>query len=76
MTENIGPRLAGSRQAEAAVSHVADEVRRYSAARWRAAEPVYEYDHVGGFRGGAGAARAHGDPGNQSLSDRAERPTN
>jgi carboxypeptidase Q len=27
LTENIGPRLAGSRQAEAAVSYVADELR-------------------------------------------------
>src|SRR5262245_599388 len=28
LTENIGPRLAGSPQAEAAVSYVADELRR------------------------------------------------
>jgi Zn-dependent M28 family amino/carboxypeptidase len=28
LTENIGPRLAGSRQAEAAVSYVADELRQ------------------------------------------------
>jgi carboxypeptidase Q len=28
LTENIGPRLAGSRQSEAAVSYVADELRQ------------------------------------------------
>jgi hypothetical protein len=28
LTDNIGPRLAGSRQAEAAVSYVADELRQ------------------------------------------------
>jgi carboxypeptidase Q len=28
LTENIGPRLAGSRQAEAAVNYVADELRQ------------------------------------------------
>jgi hypothetical protein len=35
LTDNIGPRLAGSRQAEASVSYVADELRQLGLERSR-----------------------------------------